>query len=269
MLRATLSVLLIAGITSKAVAQAPVAKPDSLVAEFLTHGLASSWQPYEIFVHCPKIAPSDSAAFELLLHADLDPWRLSDLALAWGMSLRNCHDPRLEDWFFEHVRQQIEAPNPAYLALWSAIQASPSPRVTAFLRGLLWDASLPPDTRDDAGSMLFSRYEGQARVTEYLQAFEGNVLSPVLGGFQTERAMEIDARRVVSEVLKILDRSPNLANQGAFETFVRQSRRHLGADDLQRASDELASIAQKAPEGSSAHSRLSEAAQWLRHDDPI
>jgi ribosomal protein S7 len=217
-----MALLLAAASVSAAEAQrAPSA--DSLVAHWLVRGTLADWQPHLLFTGCPNLQGWQKRGVEFLLRADLTPERRSDLARAWMIPLRECHDARVEEWYFDHINQagRHRVPEGSMLSFWKAMQYADSPSIRRFLRDLMLDVGKPEDYRNVAGATLFGRLAPEERLQEYLRAFETTHMPNELAWGQTDELGKRDPERLFREVGSRVRVNPQLAEQAAFRQLVQ------------------------------------------------
>lgn len=157
---------------SAATAQSSV-RPDSLVEDFVEHGVLSGWGPYQVFEHCPRMEEWQVRAFDLLRAADLDPIRQADLAMAWAYALRKCDNQDLEVWYYSLVVDLADVQgSQAWFPAWTALAGAETPRVSERLFHWAVDPGYPDHFRNAAATAWIDSGTTDDRLEKYLRAFE-------------------------------------------------------------------------------------------------
>jgi hypothetical protein len=203
------------------------------------------------------------------MSADLSRQRTNDLAGYWMFALRDCHDPRLEQWFFERFTEAIRrGQGDMMLSFWLALSTADSPRIRDYLRGLTTDVNLPMPVRDAASATLLERLGPDERVQEYLRVFE--TMRAPANWSQTWVVLSQSPEALLREVGRLVSINPALADQGAF-TAIAESSWQLATYEARRGlGDALQAGLDRAGGGVSGdrRTRLEGTARWLRQRSP-
>lgn len=165
--------LALAAVSASAVRGQSHSEVDSLIAEFLVHGHSASWTPSRLFVGCPRLEPWQEYGIRRLASTELTALQEKDLAISWTTVLHRCDDPRLEQWFMDHVDAAIQRGDFKRRDwLWTGLRAADSPRIRQYLANLMTDANRPGRARAMAWSLYFERLSTDEKLTLFLETFE-------------------------------------------------------------------------------------------------
>ena len=230
--RTAMVLVLLAWTGSGAVAQQEPAV-DSLITRWVDRGPFAGWSPGNLFEGCPDLAEWQERGIRRVLALDLTIERADDTALALVMPLRECNDPRLEQWFFDHLDEAIERGNWRRMGgLWMGIEFADSPHIREYLRNLMLDTTLPEGVQGRASGMYFEKLNPAEVRSEFLRAFETGRL-PWGAWFLADRLLKQDPDRLLREVAPLVRANAALANQSAFSQIV-QVGYHLASDQARR-----------------------------------
>lgn len=257
--------LLLVGLSASGTAAQQNSSPDSLLAYWLRRGALANWQPFHLYRGCPNLDEWQRRGIEKLMAADLSLERTRDLAGAWMFPLKDCNDPRLEQWYFKHVDALIRQGNPQgrLLTFWTALRHGDSPRIRDYLRNLMLDTSKPEEYRNEAGGALFSRLGPEEYFQEYLSAFETRSMPFEMQVGQTTMLLERNGEQLLREVGKRVQLNPALADQGAFAQIVEASDRYVSAAARRSLGEALQEGLRRRGSSGNQRSRLEGHAQFL------
>jgi hypothetical protein len=257
---------LVALVTPGAHAQSHAAV-DSLIQHFVEAGPSSSWRPWMLFEGCPRLQSWQEYGFQRLAAMELSRDRENELARSWQAMLRDCSDPRLEQWYLDRFAAAALRGNVEEMSgVWMALQIVDSPRIRTFFRDLLHDPQQTVMARNAAGEMYFERLNTQERLREYLSLFSANRLPPSIAWRVTESLM-IDGHgaALIDGVAQVLAVDVRLANQYAFDQLLVSSSGRVGQRHREHLADALdAGLAQCRDMSAADVERLRAAAAHLR-----
>lgn len=215
--------------------------PDSLVAYWLKSGAVANWSPAQLYIGCPDLLAWQRRGIDLVLSASLSAERTRDLAIAWMGTVGSCPDPRLEQWYFAHLDDGMRrgADEGELSPFWHALQQGDSPAIRLYLRRVMLDGTLLPEHRDAAGAALFVRFDGKARLREYLSAFETGLMPEQVAVGQSTLLLELDADQLLREVGERVRRDVRLADQTAFLQVAQSSYRYASQPARKGLADAL------------------------------
>ena len=238
--RMSLTLLLVGVLMGVSEAQ-QTASVDSLVTHWITRGALSNWQPHLLFQGCPQLQEWQKRGIDRLLAADLSPERTTDLALVWMIPLHDCHDARLEQWYFRRIDAAMQRGDSEgkMLTFWTAMRYGDSPAIRDYLRNLMQDARKAESYRNAAGVALFVRFGREGRLREYLRSFETRRMPFEVSVGQTAALLEQDADGLLREIGNRIRVNPRLADQLAFTGIVESSPRHASPAARRRLGEAL------------------------------
>lgn len=228
--RMAIALVLVAGSASAAPAQQepPV---DSLIAHWIDQGSLARWTPANLFEGCPDLAEWQQRGIRRVLELDLTVERTSDLGFSWAFPLRECRDPRLEQWYFGRLDEAVARGDWSRMdGLRAGVDLADSPRIRAYLRNLMLNMSLPADVRNTAGVFYFEKLGPGEYRREFLRAFETLRLPWERGWAMAYKLLRQDPDRLLREVAPLVRANPALANQSAFSEIV-QAGYDLASDE--------------------------------------
>lgn len=199
-----------------------VSVADSLVAAFLEHGSASSWQPLDVFRDCIPLSPTQQRAFDLLSQLERNHPRYEQLTLAWSVALRSCKNEGLVNWFFAQLDQRVRTGETAQdtWLLWKALEDGTSPEIRARLRAYIHRTDLPGDVRSRAGLTMFNGIDGAERRAEFAALFRAADAPWELGTSLGSMMVRYDAEWTVAEAVRAVADDPRLADQPLFGQII-------------------------------------------------
>lgn len=259
------SILLAHGISPVRAQQLPPV--DSLIDQYLLHGMSSSWQPWQLFEGCPRLAEWQHHGIRRLMAADLTLERTNDLARAWSRPLRNCGDSTLEQWYLARLDAAIGRGEWARaLAVRTAIYNADSPRIRDYLRTQMLDASLHEPVRSTAGVFYFMRFERDELVREFLDAFETMQMPARVGWGQAERLMDQNPDLLLQGLSDLVRVNPMLADQPAFAQVVEGNRGRASENARRNLGEALQAglVARAGAIADSRRERLESSVRFLR-----
>lgn len=240
---------------------------DSLVAQFVDHGF-SRFIPTVVYEGCPSLDAWQRRGIDLLMQSNLTPLRTADLASAWQFALRDCHDQRLEQWYFKHFDAEIAlgGRTPRILVYWTAMQRGDSPAIREYLWRLTLNVALPEDVRNTAASVLFPRFSPSEARNEYVRGLESMRMPELFAAEETELLMSRDASALLRDVEELVRRKPQAATQTAFWGLIDAARRLASDDSSSRLRAALLAARERPGLTAEQRGRVGDAAAALTRD---